>query len=163
MSGSCTVVALEQGYTVEVKARHILAMAFVFLLAACTSKPPQNKEAIKQAVLEHLQKGANLDPSSMDIEVATVSFGDKQAKATVMFRPKSNPEQGMSINYTLDAQGKKWVVAKKEGSGGAGGGANPHGGGMAPQGGATAPGEALPPGHPPVSEPSGEKPKPGTR
>ena len=65
-------------------------------------------------------------------------------KATVNFRPKSNPEQGMQMNYTLERKGKKWVVLKKAGST-----SSPHGEAtVAP---APAPTGDLPPGHPPVS------------
>ncbi len=129
--------------------RHILLIVLTLAVAAC-NRAPQNKDAIKQAVVEHLSKGSGLDMSLMDIEVGPVSYDDKQAKATVTFRPKSSPEQAMSMNYTLEAKGNKWVVTKKEGSGGAAahgeGQAVPPAGGAIPQS-----DQPLPPGHPPVS------------
>ena len=133
--------------------RYILLIALALLVTAC-NKAPQNKDAIKQAVVEHLNKGSGLDMSLMDIDVGAVTYNDNQAKATVTFRPKSSPEQTMSMQYTLEAKGNKWSVVKKEG----GGGAPAHGEGQAmPPAGAAAPApapgaQALPPGHPPVPE-----------
>lgn len=130
--------------------RHILLIALTLLVTAC-NRAPQNKDAIKQAVVEHLNKGSGLDMALMDIEVGSVSYTGNQAKATVTFRPKSSPEQAMSMNYTLEAKGNKWIVLKKEG--GAGAAAHGEGQTMPPPGGAMpAPqgAQPLPPGHPPV-------------
>ena len=135
---------------------HILLIALSLLVAGC-NRAPQNKDSIKQAVVEHLSKGSGLDMNLMDIDVGTVTYNENQAKATVTFRPKSSPEQAMTMNYTLEAKGNKWVVLKKEGSGGTAahgeGQAMPPAGGamMPPQGAAPQGGQALPPGHPPVS------------
>ncbi len=118
------------------------------ILCAC-NKDPKTKEAVKQGVIEHLGKGAGLDLSAMDVEVTAVSFAGEQAKATVNFRPKSTPDQGMQMNYTLESKGNKWIVMKK-----AGNSSSPHGDAtLAPAPGA--PAGDLPPGHPPVqpSEP----------
>ena len=110
------------------------------MLCAC-NKAPQTKEAVRLGVVEHLGKGAGLDLTSMEVEVTAVSFAGDQAKATVNFRPKSNPEQGMQMNYTLESKGKKWLVLKKATSG-----ASKHGEAQV----APAPAGGLPPGHPPV-------------
>src|SRR5260370_7132833 len=83
----------------------------------------------------------------MIIDVTSVDFKDKEAAATVTFRPKSNPEQAMSMSYSLEAKGNKWVVMKKAGPGGAD---NPHGGPVSPLGEAPG-GAAMPPRHPPVN------------
>ena len=133
---------------------HILAIGFVLFVTAC-NRAPQNKDAVKQAVIEHLGKGSGLDPNAMTIEVTSVDFKDKEAAATVTFRPKSNPEQAMSMSYSLEAKGNKWVVVKKAGPGGAD---NPHGGPVSPLGEAPG-GAAMPPGHPPVKpDKAGSKP-----
>ena len=146
------------GYTTKVRFRHILLIALTLLVTAC-NKAPQNKDAIKQAVVEHLNKGSGLDMSLMDVEVGSVTYNDNQAKATVTFRPKSSPDQAMSMSYTLEAKGNKWSVVKKEGGGGAPahgeGQAMPPAGGMAPSMPPPGGGQALPPGHPPV--PDGQK------
>lgn len=132
-----------------------LALLFcaLALVAAC-KKAPQTKEAVRQGVVEHLRKNSGLELGSMDIDVASVNFKDKQATAMVSFRPKNSPDAGMSMSYTLDAEGNKWVVKKKEGSAA-------HSEGMTPQTGALPPGHLpatgqspdaskLPPGHPSV-------------
>lgn len=90
-----------------------------------------------------------LDPNLMDVEVSGMTFERDQARATVVFRPKGSTEgAGMTMNYSFDRKGDKWVVHGRQDNG-----ANPHGaGGMLP-----APGSgsdatpALPPGHPPTS------------
>ena len=121
-----------------------LAPILFILVALCAgcNRTPHSNAAIKQGIIDHLNKGSGLNLSLVDVEVTNVAYqGDKNAVATVFFRPKQNPEQGMSMNYTLEAQGAKWVVTKRAGAGGGGmgAGANPHGEGA-----------ALPPGHPSV-------------
>lgn len=91
----------------------------------------------------HLESRGDLDLKQMQIEVSKVAFRDKEADATVMFRPNgvNDPGAGMSINYTLEARDGKWMV-KKSASGGM---SSPHGQPAAPG--------ALPPGHPPTAMP----------
>lgn len=120
-----------------------LSVGAALLFAAACNRAPQTKEAVRQAVVEHVSKNAGLNVNSMDIEVTAVSFQGKQASATVWFRPKGSPDAGMQMNYTLEANGSKWVVQKK-----AGGGPPP---GHPPTAGGA---EGLPEGHPPVN-PSG--------
>jgi hypothetical protein len=68
------------------------------LLIGCV-RAPQNKDAVRQGVIEHLTKSSSgLDLGSMDVDVTAVTFHDKQANATVTFRPKATPEQGMTMN-----------------------------------------------------------------
>jgi hypothetical protein len=144
----------------------LLAIALLSGVTIGCNRAPENKEAVREGVMEHLSKNSGLDLKSMDVEVGNVTFQGNQATAAVSFKPKSSPDAGMSMNYTLDRRGNQWVVQQKAGSGAAG-----HGGGMgAPDGappadsgahapGATPPpagaGEALPPGHPPVAGGSG--------
>lgn len=128
--------------------------------AAC-NRAPENKDAVREGVMEHLSKNSGLDLKAMDIEVGNVTFQGSQATAAVSFKPKSSPDAGMSMNYTLQREGTKWVV-QKAGSGAAHGAGAPDGpvpadpGAHAP--GATPPPvgsteQALPPGHPPVAQP----------
>ena len=127
---------MRERYNFVVKLAPIL-LILVALCAAC-NRTPHSNAAIKQGIIDHLSKGSGLNLSLVDVEVTNVAYqGDKQAIATVFFRPKGNPEQGMSMNYTLEAQGNKWVVTKRAG-GAVGSGDNPHGGGAT----------GLPPGHP---------------
>jgi hypothetical protein len=134
---------LAGGYNSSVKIGRLIVIAMLGMLCAC-NKAPQTKEAVKQGVVEHLSKGAGLDLVSMVVEVTAVAFAGNQAKATVNFRPKSNPDQGMQMNYTLESKGNKWVVLKK-----AGNSASPHGDATV----APTPTGDLPPGHPPVNPP----------
>ena len=124
----------------------------VVLLAAC-SKDIQNKEAVRQAVLDNLraraqETGLNMD--GMDVDVTAVSFAKDQARATVTFRVKgAAQQQPVRVEYLLDRQSNKWVVRSK----GEAGGGSPHdGGGPPPAQPANPPGGALPPGHPPLGK-----------
>lgn len=119
------------------------------MIAACT-RDIQNTESVRLGVVDYLKARTaqtGLDMNLMQVDVTSISFqGGTEARATVAFRPKNVPESGaaMTMNYTLDRKGDKWVVR-----GHGEGGANPHGPpaqllpGQAPAG-------ALPPGHPPV-------------
>jgi hypothetical protein len=126
------------------------------LIVGCNRGAPQSKDAIRAGIMEHLAKNTGLDMSQMTVEVGDVKFEPDKAIATVAFRPKTSPDAGMTMNYTLDRQGNKWVVAKSAGSTG-----SAHGGAEGPSG-APAPaappsGGDLPPGHPPISKPDPPK------
>lgn len=125
------------------------------------SRDINNKEAVKQAVIDHLssRKGLDLDLSSMDVDVSSVSFKAGEAEAQVSFRPRGsqNASAAMEMRYTLERAGSQWKV-KGKGSSGAG---DPHGSAppqAAPHG-TELPGapQALPPGHPPVAPGEGKK------
>jgi hypothetical protein len=144
--------------------RKYVIAAIAMLLAAC-SKDIQNSEAVKQGVIEYLQARkaqTGLDMTLMQVDVVSVSFEKDQARATVMFRPKTGADAaGMQLPYTLERKGNKWVVQPRNEAG-----ASPHGGaGVAgesmlppdhpalPGGAAQSPaGGSLPPGHPPVDK-----------
>jgi hypothetical protein len=122
------------------------------LLGAC-SKDIQNKQALKDGVVEYLNarmSQTGLDVSRMDVDVSGMTFERDQARATVVFRPKGSTEGGgMTMNYSFDRKGDKWVVHGRQDSS-----VNPHGaGGLStlPQAGDDAAPPALPPGHPPTS------------
>ena len=110
------------------------------MLSGCGGAP-QTKEAVRQAIIDHLAKRSDMMVSSMDIDVASVSFRQNEADAVVSFRPKGSGSGGMQMNYTLERQGRQWIVKTKKESG-----ASPHG--SAPPSGGD-----LPPGHPPVPNP----------
>jgi hypothetical protein len=117
------------------------------LLAACARKNIENKEAIRQAVIDYLssrQAQTGLDMSTMDVNVTAMAFERDTARATVEFRVK-NSDAGMQLNYTLDRNGDKWVVQARQDNG------QGHGV-VLPEGGATgSPGSGqLPPGHPAI-------------
>ena len=136
----------------------IVALLAALLLAACGRKNIENKEAIRQAVVEYLnarQAQTGLDMSTMDVDVLAMTFERDTARATVEFRVK-NSEAGMQLNYTLDRKGDKWVVQARQDTGQGHGVVQPPGGtGDAPAGTGQ-----LPPGHPSVPSKSPEIPIP---
>ncbi len=122
-------------------------LPLLLLLAAC-SKAPQDKDAVRQAVLDHLAKRSDMLAAAMKIEVVSVSFRDKEADAIVSVSPKEGGT-GIQMSYALAMEGGKWVVQKPASP--AAGAPNPHGGGAPPP----SMGE-MPAGHPPV--PTGPAP-----
>jgi hypothetical protein len=134
-----------------------LLAALVFL-SGCR-KDIQNKEAVRQGVLNYLAKRSDL--TAMDVAVSNVSFHKDEAAATVHFQAKGSPDPGagMEIKYILERKGDQWVVKGRSSmAGSAHGGESLPGGGAAgqlPPGHPTVPGTgagtpALPPGHPQV-------------
>jgi hypothetical protein len=134
----------------------LLATAAMLVAAAC-SKNIQNEAAVKQAVLDYLNARASqtgLNMASMNLQVTALTFEQDQARATIYFQPKNMQGGGMSMSYTLDRKGDKWVVRGRQETG-----ANPHGAGGFPAGqapgGTITPGQPLPPGHPGIGGNSG--------
>ena len=116
------------------------------LLAACGRKNIENKDAIRQAVVEYLsarQAQTGLDMSTMDVNVLAMTFERDTARATVEFRVK-NSEAGMQLNYTLDRKGDKWVVQARQDAG------QGHGVVQPPSGDSPGGTGQLPPGHPSI-------------
>jgi hypothetical protein len=80
------------------------------LLAGCSNANIDNKDAVRAAMLEYLEKSktsTGLDPSAMDINVDAVQFERDTARASVSFLIKGS-DQGMQGNYTLTRDGNKW-------------------------------------------------------
>ena len=110
----------------------------VLCLAGC-NRGGQNKDAVRQGVLDYLSGRKDLNIGSMDVEVTAVQFNGNKADATVSFAPKGvSGSQGMTMRYQLEQQGDRWAVVGRQDSGHAGavapGAANPHGGGALPEG-----------------------------
>jgi hypothetical protein len=121
-------------------------------LVGCNKGNIDTKEAVRQGVIDYLAGRQNLNVSSMNVEVTAVTFKENEADATVAFVPKGGGGQPISIPYTLERKGTRWVVKPRAGGG------SPHGGGMPPMGG-EAPTGAMPPGHPSTGEaPAGAMP-----
>lgn len=131
-------------------------MAGLSLLASCggssTSTQLSSKDAVRQAIVEHLsgRKGLDLDMGAMEVLVDDASFKADEAEATVSFRAKGSQTTAMTMKYNLVRDGAKWKV-KPRAAGDAGSG---HGAGPLPgaEGGAT---PALPPNHPPMPKQGG--------
>lgn len=117
--------------------------ACVLLLGGCAGDL-QTKDAVRQAVIDHLsaRKGLDLDLSAMVVDVTSVMFRADEAEATVAFRPRGGSASGgdMQMRYTLARNGSRWVVKSKAGG--------EHGAASPPP---AASGGELPPGHPPMS------------
>ena len=121
-------------------------LAGVVLLGAC-NRGLENKEAVRQAVIDHLSSRSNLNVGSMQVDVTAVTFRENEADATVSFQAKGATGGGMTMSYKLERKGNRWVVKGKSDTGGM-----PHG--------AMGGGE-MPSGHPPVG---GQEPQqPGTK
>ena len=120
-----------------------IGLAFLLLLAAC-GNDMKTKEKVQAAIMDRLQTHSGLDLKSMDVATTNITFDGNQAHATVHFHPKDDPklDSGMSMTYTLQAQGGKWVVTKVGDSAG-------HSLSNPMQNGATG---SLPPGHPPLDQ-----------
>ena len=131
------------------------AILAIGLSGGCNRGAGNQEEAVRQGVIDYLAKRANLNVTAMNVAVTSVIFRQNEADAVVAITAKGgNAGQGMSMKYTLERQGNRWVVkdkAEASGSPHSAAGANPHGGAAPPMGG------ALPPGHPAVDS---TKPKP---
>jgi hypothetical protein len=139
-----------QRYNAGVTSKLVIPLLLGIAVVAC-NRAPESKEAVREGIVDHLNKNTGLDLKSMDVEVTNVTFQGSRATASVAFRPKASPDAGMTMNYTLERHGEKWIVQQK--SGGAG-----HAGAMAPGANPGTPSQStspgvLPPGHPPVAQP----------
>jgi hypothetical protein len=143
------VLVANEGIILSVTRRFVLLICALGLACAC-KRAPENKEAIQAGVVEHLKKAGTLDLNQLDIAVMDVKYEGNEAVATVSFKPKTAPQQGMTMPYTLERRGDKWQV-KGRSSGGHGGGM---GSGMGSGAAAGAPDSGaagqMPPGHPSV-------------
>jgi hypothetical protein len=121
-----------------------VALALTALALAGCNRGIENKEAVRQGVIDYLANRKNLNVGSMNVSVTAVTFKQNEAEATVAFAPKGSggSAQGMTMRYTLERQGSRWVVKQRSDSG-------QHGAGMPGMGGM---GE-MPPGHPSVPAP----------
>jgi hypothetical protein len=126
------------------KSVSIVALALA-ALAGCSNRNVDTLEAVKQGVISDISKNVNI--GTMDVNVVSVSFRDKEADAVVSFAPKGGTrQQGMTMNYTMERQGSEWHI-KKRGSNGHGAQTSP-GGSMSGAGGDSS---TLPAGHPPMN------------
>jgi hypothetical protein len=118
--------------------RFLTTLLLALCLAGC-NRSAQNKEAVRQGILDHL-KERQFSMTTMNVDVTAVQFNGTHAEATVSVYPKAaTAADGMVMKYKLEQQGGKWVVAGRgEGAG------MPHGGAAAP--GSAMPGAASPHG-----------------
>jgi len=84
--------------------------ATLFGAVACSSANIDNKDAVRTAMIEYLEKSkasTGIDPNAMDVKVDAVQFERDTARASVSFLIKGS-DQGMQGNYTLTRDGNKW-------------------------------------------------------
>lgn len=114
-------------------------------MAGCRKADINNNEAVRAAVLRHVEARGDLGLADLDIQVVSASFNGDSSEAEVRFLPKGQPpESGMTMRYQLVRDGDVWKVQPKPASGHA----------MPPpatQTTPTAPAPEMPPGHPPVN------------
>lgn len=131
-----------------------LALCCALLWSIGCNRAAEDKQGVRQGVLQHLQKNAALDLNQLDVNVTDVKFNGAEAVASVAIKPKSAPDQGMSMSYTLERRSDKWEVKGK----GAGHTGMPGAGQVSPTPEAPATGRGrsgeLPAGHPPVNAPA---------
>ncbi len=88
------------------------AICLAALLLAGCSKNIDTPEAVKEGVIKDIAK--KVDVGSMDVNVDSVSFREKEADATVSFTPKGAPRsQSMTMNYALERQGDEWHIKSR--------------------------------------------------
>jgi hypothetical protein len=118
-------------------------------LTGCNKASIDTKEAVRQGVIDYFAGRKDVNVGSMKVDVASVTFKENEADATVAVTAKGGGGQPMTFHYTLERKGSRWVVKPKSGGQGAHGamptGENPHG--ATPPGGA---GGTVPPGHPDI-------------
>jgi hypothetical protein len=93
-----------------------IPLVAILLAASCGGSDIDNKEAVRSAMVEYLDKtkaSTGLDPAAMDVKIDAVSFERDTAHASVAFLIKGT-EQGMRMNYTLTRQGNKWGNVQKQ-------------------------------------------------
>jgi hypothetical protein len=126
----------------------------MFVALAGCHRDIRNEDAVRQGVMDYLSTRQGLNVSSMNVSVTSLVFRQDDVDATVVFTPKGSTAgtTPMSLHYTLEKKGDRWVVKPHSTSG-----QNPHGGGMGMPPASGNPG-AMPPGHP-VVPPQDSAPK----
>ena len=106
----------------------IRAVSAAFLMLAACQRGSTN-EAIRQAVMDRLrQPGMGLNMDAMDVNLTSVKVAGAEADATVQLTLKDAKDMpGMTVQYHLRQDGKRWVVTGLLGSG-----MGSHAGGAAP-------------------------------
>ena len=106
-------------------------------MAGC-NRGVESSEAVRQAIVDYLANQKGMNVGSMRVDVVAVSFRENEADATVSFRTAgAEGASGMTMHYTLQKQGNRWVVKGRTDSG-----ASSHGAAGMPEG--------MPTGHPDV-------------
>ena len=99
-------------YNADVTPKLVIPLLLGIAVVAC-NRAPESKEAVREGIVDHLNKNTGLDLKAMDVDIRDVTFKGNQATASVAFKPKSSPDAGMTMNYTLERQGKNGLFSRK--------------------------------------------------
>lgn len=82
------------------------------VLTGC-AKNIDSADAVKAGIIKDI--GKKVDVQNMDVNIDSVSFKDKEATATVSFRPKGgDPSMSMTMRYNMVRQGDEWHVKDRD-------------------------------------------------
>jgi len=137
------------------RSMHLWLLTLALLAGpACSRRPAETEEAVKQAVEKYLAARPGLNMQGMTVDVGGLRFYDDKAETDVVFRARSDSKATMSIHYTLRRQGSDWeVIPNSAAHAGARPLARSEGSPELPPGHpsvGSAENPVLPPGHPPV-------------
>jgi hypothetical protein len=93
----------------------------VALLSTAACKPKSDdRELIRQGIVQHLSSMQGLNLPNMDINVTQFSVNGNQATAQVEIRAKGTEATAgtMQLSYNLEKRGAEWVVVKSAPAGG---------------------------------------------
>jgi len=122
----------------------ICAAALLCVVAVGCGRSKSDQDAIRTSIETRLNDRMDLNMGAMDHEVKQINVDGDHAAAQVEFRLKGKPAgSGMSVQYTLQRQGKDWVVQNSQVMGMDG----------MPPGAAGPGGQQLPQGHPAMGDP----------
>lgn len=85
--------------------------------ASPSAAPANDRDAIEQAVRQHLSENGSLNMAAMDMNMGQVSINGEQAQADAQFRLKTGGP-AMQMTYSLQRHASGWIVTKGEPSGG---------------------------------------------
>ena len=104
---------LPAGYNLRVRT---VCVALAMLSLAACSRGLDDKEAVRQGVIDHLA-ARQFNMPGMSVELKSVKFDGDHADAVVSIAPKDAPAgAGMTLPYKLERREGKWVVIGGSGS-----------------------------------------------
>ena len=89
---------------------------FLVMVGGC-SKAERDQNAIRAALQKHLSERGTLNMAAMEMDVKKVTLDGDRAQAQVEFRLRQGGG-GMQIAYSLERQGRTWVVLRGQPTGG---------------------------------------------
>ena len=91
----------------------------LFISCGCKKQQSDN-DAVRAGILRHLNAVGTLNVSAIEMDMRSVSVNGNQARAEVVFRPKTGapPGAGMQVAYNLEKRDGAWVVQKSQPAGG---------------------------------------------